>query len=70
MSEMIIEGKVIDQDHRETRLCLLEPTALNQENSSLLVARSLKYDQDKTPIRIIIYQMSLKLCIRLPKLRP
>ena len=44
MSEMIIEGKIIDQDHRKTRLCLLEPTALNQESSSLLVARSLTYD--------------------------
>ena len=53
MSEMIIEGKSIDQDHRKTRLCLLEPTALNQESSSLLVARSLTYDQDKTPIRVM-----------------
>ena len=53
MSEMIIEGKVLDGGTAKNNLCIVEPKEGNFEGREMLVARSLVYGKDKTPVRIM-----------------
>ena len=51
ISEMIIEGRVLDGGNAKNNLCIVEPKEGNCEGREMRVARSLVYGKDKTPVR-------------------
>ena len=53
MSEMIIEGKVLGSQNVKNNLCIVEPKEGTCENREMLIARSLVYGQNKTPVRVM-----------------